>query len=43
MSAKIVKNIVSSLFFEKYSEKKDKETKIENKEEVKIQNINVIF
>ena len=28
---------------EKYSEKKDKETKIENKEEVKIQNINVIF
>ena len=28
---------------EKYSEKKDKETRIDNKEEVKIQNINVIF
>ncbi len=28
---------------EKYSEKKDKETKIKNKEEVKVQNINVIF
>ena len=28
---------------EKYSEKKDKETRIDNKEKVKIQNINVIF
>ena len=28
---------------EKYSEKKDKDTRIDNKEEVKIQNINVIF
>ena len=28
---------------ENYSEKKDKETRIDNKEEVKIQNINVIF
>ena len=35
--------IATGYLKEKYSEKKDKETRIDNKEEVKIQNINVIF